>query len=102
MLRSLYKSDALVNSSITKSKMDVVREFLDKQSGANKVKVSFFFQESEAIITRIPYGTIPNLNALELRKFWKDILDEFHQRFICDYNLVEWERLIKLIRKVIT
>ncbi|RCH81213.1 hypothetical protein CU098_005932, partial [Rhizopus stolonifer] len=40
----------------------------------------------------------PNLNALELRKFWKGILDEFHQRFICDYNLVEWERLIKLIR----
>ncbi|KAI8970303.1 hypothetical protein BDF20DRAFT_890474 [Mycotypha africana] len=42
---------------------------------------------------------IPTLNALELRKFWKHLLDKYQQSFICGYNLVDWERLMKLIRR---
>ncbi|KAG2236859.1 hypothetical protein INT48_002672 [Thamnidium elegans] len=45
------------------------------------------------------YDIIPCLNALKLKYFWSDILSHFHEHFIFDYNLVDWERLSKEIRK---
>ncbi|KAI8970305.1 hypothetical protein BDF20DRAFT_916126 [Mycotypha africana] len=65
--------------------MDVIEEFLEKQPVSGKVKISLFIQESEAITTKMSYD-IPTLNALELRKFWKHLLDKCQQSFICGYS----------------
>lgn len=82
--------------------MDVVQEYLSNQPDSKKLKASVFFLETESIIIRMPYENLPNPNAPELRMFWTEILDKLHQRFVRDYNLVDWGRLTHLTRKVTT
>ncbi|KAG2200050.1 hypothetical protein INT47_007695 [Mucor saturninus] len=68
------------------------------QSVAGKVKVSLFMQERKDIISKMSYNIL-TINALELRNYWKQLLDNYQQSFTFDYNLVDWERLAKIIRK---
>ncbi|KAI9365701.1 hypothetical protein BD770DRAFT_356515 [Pilaira anomala] len=80
--------------------MDVIEEFLNKASTSNKIKASDFFKSEEHTVTCMLYNELPEITPLNLKKFWVDVLKEYGDYFILDFNLVDWRHLaFRVLRK---
>ncbi|KAL9537115.1 hypothetical protein MBANPS3_012070 [Mucor bainieri] len=79
--------------------MDLIEDYLRKHSGSKKHRVSSFLLDYEEAVVMMQYETINEIQGSNLKAYWNEQFKNYNERFIFDWNLVNWTHLASLVRK---